>query len=281
MSAFVDATLLRFTQDPFIADMLTNGIGLSALFNAAFQANDIQPQSFTLGQLSARAYKVPIFDSVRSKGTDERIVPDTQRVQVSRVWSRLGRLDWIDVTFDAILNSKVQTLLGPLQNITVQTLEQKLGGVASVDDLRAKLLTLYAPSVVDAIFAKLTITTLADFETRRHLFIELVGAAPPVFDPNDPSTQRNFTVSLRVKIADGFDVAGALQAAKSSRSILDSDAWQSPPNGVEVVTPYIFITLFDNSAVTDTSLPGMTAAQAKTAVQTLFSGERMFAQFIT
>ncbi len=88
-------------------------------------------------------------------------------------------------------------------------------------------------------------------------------------------------MSVRVKIADGFDVAGALQAAKACRSILDNGASQSPLDGVELVTPYIFITLFDNSAVTDTALPGMTAAQAKTAVQILFSGERMFAQFLT
>jgi len=280
MTAFVDATLLRFEQDAFVTDMLTNGVGLTALFNAAFQAMDVQPQSFTIAQLSARAYKVPIYDSVRSNGTDERIVPDSQRVQISRVWSRLGRLDWIDVAFDAVLNTQVQTLVGPLQSISVQTLEEKLGGITSVDDLRAKLLTLYAPSVVDAIFAKLNITTLADFEMRRHLFIELVGAPPPAFDPNDPSTQRNFTVSLRVKIADGFDVAGALQTAKFCRSMLDNDSAQSQPDGVELITPYIFITLFANSAVTDTSLPGMTAVQAKAAVQTLFSGERMFAQFI-
>jgi hypothetical protein len=281
MTAFVDATLLRFAQDAFVTDMLTNGVGLTALFNAAFQATDVEPRSFTMGQLSARAYKVPIYDSVRSNGTDERIVPDSQRVQISRVWSRLGRLDWIDVAFDAVLNTQVQTLVGPLQSISIETLEQKLGGVTSIDDLRAKLLALYAPSVVDAIFAKLNITTLADFETRYHLFIEFVGAAPPAFDPNDPSTRRSFPVSVRVKIADGFDVAGALQAAKACRGILDNGAAQNSPDGVELVTPYIFITLFDNSAVTDTSLPGMTAAQAKTAVQTLFSGERMFAQFLT
>ncbi len=138
MTAFVDATLLRFAQDAFVTDMLTNGVGLTALFNAAFQATEVQPQGFTMGQLSARAYKVPIYDSVRSNGTDERIVPDSQRVQISRVWSRLGRLDWIDVAFDAVLNTHVQTLVGPLQGISIETLEQKLGGVRSIDDLRAK-----------------------------------------------------------------------------------------------------------------------------------------------
>jgi hypothetical protein len=194
---------------------------------------------------------------------------------------RFGRLDWVDVAFDAVLNTKVHKLVAPLQSVTVESLEQRLSGVTSIADLRAKLLILYAPSVVDAIFAKLRISTLEDFKQQRHLFIELVGAAPPAFDPNDPAAQRNYTVSLRVKIVDGFDVAGALQSAKLCSSILEREAISESPDGVERIKPYAFLTLFADSAVTDTSLPGQTAAQAKTAVRALFNAERMFAQFIT
>lgn len=280
MSVFVDATLLRFMQDGFVNDLL-NGIGLTAIFNTMFDATDISLQSITLGTLSPRSYKVPAFESIRSSGTDERIVPDTQRVRKERVLSRLGRLEWADVAFDAVLSTKVQTLVAPLQSVTSQTLEQKLGGVASIADLRAKLLALYAPSVVDNIFAQLRISTLEDFERQRHLFIQLVGATPPPFDPNDPAAARDFTVSVRVKIADGFDVAGALQSAKLCRSILDHELVPDTLDGVERTTPYAFVTIFANAAVTDGSLPGQTAAQAKTAVSAIFNAERMFAQFIT
>jgi hypothetical protein len=71
MSAFVDATLLRF-EDAFVSSLL-NGLGLTALFNATFDATDIALQSITLGPVSARSYKVPAFESIRSSGTDERI----------------------------------------------------------------------------------------------------------------------------------------------------------------------------------------------------------------
>jgi hypothetical protein len=280
MSAFVDATLLRFAQDSFVADFL-NGISLTAIFNATFEATDIALQSVTLGPVTARSYKVPAFESIRSTGTDERIVPDTQRVRKERVLPRFGRLDWVDVAFDAVLNTKVQTLVAPLQSVTSQPLEQKLGGIVSIADLRAKLLALYAPSIVDALFAKLQISTLEDFERQRHLFIELIGEAPPAFDPNDPNAARAFTVSLRVKIADGFDVAGALQSAKLCRSILEHEAIPDTLVGVERTTPFALVTIFDDAAVTDTSLPGLTAAQVKTAVEALFAGERMFAQFLT
>jgi hypothetical protein len=280
MSQFVDTTLLRFAQDPFVTDLL-NGLGLTAIFNATFDSTDIALQSVALGPISARSYQVPTFETVRSSGTDERTMPDAQRVQKERVVPRSGRLEWADVAFDVVLNTKVQTLVGPIQSVTSQTLEQKLGGVASIADLRTKLLALYAPSIVDALFAEMRISTFDDFERQRHLFVELIGAAPPPFDPNDPAAARNFTVSVRVKIADGFDVAGALQAAKLCRSILEHEATRDPLGGVERTVPYVLVTLFADAAVTDTSLPGLTAALAKTQVGALFAGERMFAQFIT
>jgi hypothetical protein len=280
MSAFVDSILLRFAEDAFVTNLL-NGLGLAAIFNATFDATDIALQSVALGPVSARSYKVPTFETVRSNGTDERISPDAQRVQKERVMPRSGRLEWVDVAFDAVLNTKVQTLVAPLQSVTSQTLEQKLGGISSIAELRTKLLALYAPSIVDALFAELKISTFDDFERQRHLFIELIGAAPPPFDPNDPAAARDFTVSVAVKIVDGFDVAGALQAAKLCRSILEHESIRDPLAGVERTVPYALITIFADAAVTDASLPGLTAAQAKTAVSTLFAGERMFALFIT
>jgi hypothetical protein len=281
MSAFVDATLLRFAQDAFVADLLTNGLGLAAIFNTTFEATDVEVKSISLGPVTARSYKVPAFESVRSSGTDERILPDTQRVRKDWLLPRFGRLDWVDVAFEAVLSTKVQLLVAPLQSVTVETLEHRLGGVSSIADLRAKLLALYAPSVVDDLFAKLRISTLEDFERQRHLFVELIGAAPPAFDPNDPAAARDYSVSMRVKIVDGFDIAGALQSAKLCRSILEHEAIPDAPDGVERITPYAFVVLFADAAVTDASLPGRTAAQAKTAVGTLFNAERMFAQFIT
>ena len=280
MSAFVDSTLLRFAQDTFVSDLL-NGLGALAIFNSMFSAADISVQSATIGPIAPRSYKIPAFETVRSNGTDERIVPSTERVRKNRAFPRFGRLDWIDVAFDATIHTKVAQLVAPLQSVTSTTLEAELGGVSSLDDLRTKLLALYAPSVVDDFFAKSQISTFDDFARQRHLFIQLVGAAPPAFDPNDPAASRDFTVSMRVKVVDGFDVAGSLQAAKLCRDIIEHEASVNAIDGVDRTTSVAMVTLFQDSAVTDTSLPGMTAAAAKTAVQTLFAGEQMFAQFIS
>jgi len=280
MSAFVDATLLRFAQDAFVTDLL-NGLGAMAIFNAMFDAADVAVQSAAIGPIAARSYKIPAFETVRSNGTDERIVPTTERVRKNRTFPRFGRLDWVDVAFDATIQTKVQQLVAPLQSVTSTTLENQLGGVASLDELRTKLLALYAPSIVDDFFRKLQISTFDDFTRQRHLFIQLVGAAPPAFDPDDPAAARDFTVSMRVKIVDGFDVAGSLQAAKLCRDILEHEASPGSLDGVDRTTSFAMVTLFQDSAVTDNSLPGLTAATAKAAVKALFAGEQMFAQFVT
>lgn len=281
MSAFVDMTLLRFSQDAFVIDLLTNGLGLATIFNTMFQSTEIELQSVALGSVKTRSYKIPAFESIRSSGTDERVVPDTRRTRVERIFPRFGRLEWVDVAFDAILNTKVKVLVAPLQSVTTQSLKDKLGSYGSIAELRAKLLVLYAPSVVDAIFTKLNISTLDDFERQHHIFVELIGAPPPDFNPEDPAAQRDFSVSMRVKIADGFDVSGALQSAKLCGSILEQDSASPSPAGVERVKPYALVTLFAESAVSDASLPGFTKLQAMAAVKALFNAERMFAQFIT
>ena len=179
MTAFVDATLLKFAGDPFVSDLL-NGVGLPTILDTALSTTDFSIQSVTLGDVAPRAYKVPAFQSIRVSGADERILPDPQRTLTERVLSRQGRLDWVDAAFDAVLQAKVETLIGPLQSVTVETLEAQLGGIASIDDLRAELLALFvAPSIVDAIFAELRITMLEDFERQRHLFVQMVGGTRP------------------------------------------------------------------------------------------------------
>src|SRR5438045_636862 len=157
MSTFVDSAMLRFSQNAFVTDIMTNGLGLTSIFNTTFTSTGMALQSVTLGPISARSYKMPAFETIRSVGTDERISPDSQRVRKERRMARFGRLDWVDVAFDVVLSTKMQMLVGPIQTVTSQTLEQKLGGITSLDDLRTKLLGLYAPSGVDDIFNRLAI----------------------------------------------------------------------------------------------------------------------------
>lgn len=280
MSSFVDSTLFRFGQDAFVSEMLTHGLGLETVFNMSFALADFELESVALSAIFGRSYKVPVFETVRTDGTEEQILPDSKRVRTQRTSYRFGRLDWIDVTFKATLLTRMKMLVAPLQSATVEMLHDRLGEVSSLAILRSKLEVLYAPSVVDALFARLKISTLTDFERRQHLFIELVGAEPPAFEAADPSTARDYDIVVCVKISEAFDVAGALQAAKLCRDILEHESVPDETEGVERSTRHTFVTLFPNEAVTDTTIPGHSAAETKDAVSRLFTTERMFAHFI-
>jgi hypothetical protein len=280
MSAFVDSTLLSFSRDAFVSDVLTNGLGLQTIFAASFSAIDIEPQGVQLDSVGARSFKVPAYETVRSNGTEERILPDAQRVRTERVLPRFGRLDWVDVAFDAVLAVQVQQLNGNLQSVASRSLVDKLGGIASIADLQTKLAAIYPQVMVDDIFKTLRITTLADFMRKQHLFVDIAASAPPPFDPQDPAATRPFTVPMRVKIADGFDVAAALQSAKLCSSILQSTAIPDDIDGVDKKSAYAFVTVFDSTAVDAAPIPGFTTDQAKDAVRALFASELMFAHFI-
>jgi hypothetical protein len=279
MSRFVDSTLFRFAQDAFVIDVLT-GLGLPTLFNTTFTLSDIELQSISVSGVFGRSYKVPVFETIRTNGTDERILPDQQRVRTQRLAPRFGRLDWLDVRFKATMLTKMKALAAPLKSVTSQMLEQKLGGVNSLAELRTKLLALYTPSIVDDLFARLRISTLVEFKRQQHLFVELIGAEPPPFDPGDPASTRSFDISVCVKISEDFNVAAALQSAKLCRDILEHEDIPEQVEGLERITPYAFVTVFPSAAITDETIPGHTAAQTKQAVSALFTTERMFAHFI-
>ena len=174
MSAFGDQLRLRFLQDAFVDDLLTKQLGLEVLLNLTYQMDDIDLKEIVLGGASLRQFQMPAFESIRTSGIDERIMPSSERVKVDRAQPRYGRLAWVDVFIDVLLATKVQSTRMPIENVTAQNLLDKLGGVASIPDLKAKLATLYPQSVIDAFFKQLRINSVDDFKNRPSLFLEFV-----------------------------------------------------------------------------------------------------------
>jgi hypothetical protein len=75
----------------------------------------------------------------------------------------------------------------------------KLSGVASLEELRNKLVALYPQSIVDAFFKQLHITSVDEFKSRPSLFLEFIYKAPQPFDPNDPQNARTFQLNVCVQ----------------------------------------------------------------------------------
>lgn len=280
MSAFADQMSLQFLQDTFVSDFLTNQIGLEEIFNAAYDLTDLQLQDLSLASVDQKIFQAPTFESIRIVGSHERIVPTSERSQMERSMKRFGRLVWADVQLNLSLATKVQSTVMPIDSIRTANLIEDLGGVASLDDLRTKLLTRYAPSVVDAMFDALRISSIEDFEERMNLLVQLFFKAAPAFDPTDPNSSRVFPVTVCVKFQPDLSVSDALQAAKLCRSVMERETDFNPsPDGADFKTPYVIVTVYPDSVVKDNAIPGLTAAQIRSEVQSLFTSERMAAVF--
>jgi hypothetical protein len=282
MSAFGDQLLLRFLQDAFVEDLLTKQLGLEALLKLTYQLDDIDFKEIALGEVSLRRFQLPAFETIRTSGIDERIMPSSERVKVDRAQPRYGRLAWVDVFMDVLLATQVESTRRPIESITAQNLLDKLGGVASISDLRAKLATLYPQSVVEGFFKQLRINSVDDFKSRPAIFLEFIYKEPPAFDPSEPQNARKFRVNVCVQLQPELKVVEALQAAKLCRSILENEKdFADAFDGGEITTPYVFVVIFPDSAVTDNAIPGLNAAQIRSGIQALFTAEKMIAHFST
>jgi hypothetical protein len=282
MSKFSDQMLLGFLQDTFVEEFLQNQLGLLILFNLTYEPENIELHDVTLAQVERRQFQIPVFETIYTTGTEERILPTPERIQINRQHPRFGRLDWVEVFLEVVLSVKVHQQGASIERVTTRDLIEELEGVDSLAQLRTKLGERYSESIVEAFFKKLKINTLEEFKQKGNLFLETLFQTPPPFDPDDPKNLRNFRVNVCVKFQPELKVAEALQTAKLCRSILENERdFAKSFEGVEVKMPYVFVTIFPESVAVDNAIPGLNATQIKQGVQDLFAAEGMLARFLT
>lgn len=280
MSGFADLLLLQFQQPAFVTDFLTNQLGLDALFAATYTAEDIAAHSLKVVAISKLESEMPAFETIRQRGMNEKINPGSEWVKVDRSYYRMGRLSWVDVYLDVLLGSDVESTAMPIESITSQDLMAALGPVNSLNDIRTKLATMYAPSVVDAFFQQLRILTFEDFTREPGLFLKFVYGAPAPFTPGDPNNAKLFRVNVCVQIQTTLAVSEALQGAKLCRGILENDnEYKRTFDGGEIANPFALVAVFPDSLVVDNAIGTLTAADIRTGIKQLFTSEGMFAHF--
>lgn len=277
---FADQMLIKFLDTTFVDDLLDTQLGLDSMFNLTYAAEDLDLKSLVLDAVERRQFATPAFETIRTTGIDEKIQP-SERVQVSRLQPRLGRLAWVDVFLRIRVAASVQSTVSPIDSITVTGLIEELGGVSSVAELRTKLEARYTKSIVDAFFQAMRITSLEDFTRRGNLYVKFTYKAPLPFVPSDPANARLFRMNLCVRFQGNLNIAEALQGAKLCRSILENDRnFVERYEGGEVKTPYVFIVLFPDSAAVDNAIGTLPAAQIKTEIKALFDAEGMLSHFV-
>jgi hypothetical protein len=281
MAVFTDRLLLQFLQDNFVTDLLTNQLGLNTLFGLVYALESVELRQLDLTSVARREFALPAFETLRTHGTDELIVPRAERTRLDRTHPRKGRLAWVDIFLDLVLSAKVAETAGRPQSLTVKNLLDKIGKPVSFPDLRAKLGAIYPPSIVDAFLTRRRITTVEQFLDKPALFLEIVSSPPPAFDPNDPAVVRQYRLRVCVQVQPEFRLGESLQAAKLCRTILtsDPDSIESTPE-YDLERPYAFVVIFPNAGVDDNTIPNMTGAEVKTRTRDLFRAEGMLAHFV-
>jgi hypothetical protein len=280
MNPSFDKMLLRFLDNAFIKDFLENQLGLTAIFNLTYAANDIELKELSYTKLNNREFEVPAFETIRTSGTQERLAPTPERFRIDREQRRHGRLAWVEVMLEVLLTAKVYAKGAPVDRIVTKDLIENLGGVNSLADLRSKLSSRYAPSVVDAFFTELNIGTVEEFKRRGNSVVEFFYKAPPPYSPNDPKNVRHYQVNVCVLLQPELSVAEALREAKLCRSIMENERDSASSfEGGEVVTPYAFVVSFPESRVGNEAIPGMKATEIKASLKALFAEEGMLAHF--
>lgn len=279
MSAFGDQMSMRFLEENFVTDLLSD-LGLQTLFNIIYSAEKIDVREVTLGSILNKQFQVPAFETIRTTGVDERLTASPDRVKVDRSQPRHGRLVWTEVLLELLLNLKVQSTGAPIESITTKNLLDEFGAVNSIPQLRTALSARYSPDVVNAYFKKTRITTIEDFKRRGNLFLEFVYKQPAPFDPNDPANARTFRANVCFQFQAEAKITEALQSAKLGRSILEGEAAAlDVSDEVEVKTPFAFVVVFPDASVGDNFFPGVPAAQTKANIKTIFAAENMLAHF--
>ncbi len=281
MSGFADQMIVRFLEDTFTLNFLGTRIGATALFNTSYDPTDFTLNDVKVSQVVRREFEAPTFESIRTTGSNERITPQpSERIRTERSIKNYGRLVWAEVAIEAILGAVVQsTVLAP-DSIQTKDLLSDLGGATTLPQLKTKLLARYASSQVDEIFKRLRITTIEEFKERMNLLVKFLYKEPPAFDANDPANAKDFPVSVCVKFQADLNLSDALQNAKLCRSVRERERDFDPAvNGADVKTPFVFITVFPDTVAVDNAIPGLTAAQIRTSVQSLFAAEGMLAHF--
>ena len=280
MGVFADRMMLQFTEDLFVKDWLTTQVRTERLFNVVYNtAWRIEIKPLTIGNIHCE-FELPAFETLRMHRTDERIVPTTERTRIEGTWPRRGRLEWVDVFLNVSLHGQVALLEAPLERITAIGLEQKLGGFASLDDLKNKLAGIYGPSVVTAFFQRIPVASIEDFRKLSPQFLEFESKPLAPFDPGDPASSRTFPLNVCVLIRETLAFREALQLAKLCRSILENEEDHvDSVGGADVITPYAFVVIFPTVGLTDQTIPGETVETVKTKVASLFQSENMLSLF--
>jgi hypothetical protein len=212
-------------------------------------------------------FQRPLFPPHTLAGTWTQTIPSHSRTDV--IYEGLNGLspEWLDLVARLALTVVLQIDPGQVESI----LAADIGEFASLAEFEAK----FRYFDLAAFMAEHHITTVDELKRAyRYLLGEVKLAAPPAFNPADPSNQRRFELNLAILIRDGIDVAACLRDARLVRELLERTVpYRREIGEAEVQTPFAPVLLLPAGAVAAT---GFTEA----ALGAFFATQDVLAVFI-
>lgn len=280
MATLTDRLTLSLLDDAFVSNLLANQIGLARLFRLGWELEAGTVHELAIARLGDRQFQLPVFQSVRTRGTEERLAPNPERIRVDYEQPRHGRLEFVDALVPIDLDAVVEDRATPVRQITAQDLLTELGNPATLPDLRAALTARYGADVTGRLLDALHVVSIEELRGRG-LTLTIESEPAPPFDLLDPANRRRFPLTLCLSVVPQLEPAAALREAKVRRVLISE---QQPAAdevaGAELLQPYVFLVLFPDSAAVDNAIPGLTAAEIRTQVRDLFAREEMVAHFL-
>lgn len=212
-------------------------------------------------------FQRPLFPPRTLAGTWTQTTPSLARTDV--IYEGLDGLspEWVDLAARLALTVVLQIDSGQVETIRMAD----IGEFTSLAEFEAK----FRYFDLAGFMAEHHITTVEELKRAyRYLLGEIKLAAPPAFNPADPTNQRRFELNLAILIRDGIDVAARLRDARLVRELAERTVpYRREVNEAEAQTPLATILLLPADGVAATGF-------TETQLTTFFAAQDVLAVFI-
>ncbi len=271
MTTFADQLMIRYSDPANVNLLLVPAADATRQRAQTLLQSVYEPQLLTIQSLdsitvTAKSFQVPVVEPMPLSGTWEKIIPQSERSQISFDLTATAQTDWIDMTLETSVAARVSATSAPLDTIT----SEDVSGL-SQQDFIAKFQFLDLAGLMASAQVSTYQELQADFSRLYHLHY----AAPAPYDPNDPAAQRTYKLRISVLFFSTLDLQGALRQVAQSQRAVDA-VWPQPGEyeGGDLLAASAWIGVFPTSIFDPNTTP-ITQGQ----VSALFTAQGWVAAF--
>jgi hypothetical protein len=218
MTGFADQVMIRYL-DPANVDLLLVPPGdatlqrAQALLAAVYAPQLLTVQSVDSITVTAKSFQVPVVEPMAVNGTWEKLIPQSERSLIGLDLPAIAQTNWIDMALETTVSARVAVASAPLDAVTSEDVSE-----LSQQDFLTKFQFLDLAGLMTTAGVSTYQDLQADFPRLYHLHY----AAPPAYDPNDPSVQRTYRLRVSVQFFATLDLQGAVRQLTQSQRALDA-----------------------------------------------------------